>query len=69
MIYVWQCTNAHNTEVQRSVANIDVPPEKCEACEATELTRIIVRPNNVKGYILEGGGWHENLYTKNGPIT
>lgn len=65
MRYTWECQDCkHDTIVERKVADIDVPPEACEACQKTDLKRVIrVSNNRTKGFILEGGGWHDNLYT------
>ena len=64
MRYVWQCPQEHETEVDRRVADIDVPPENgCETCASKDLKRIIVVKKNVKGFQLLGGGWHDDEYT------
>lgn len=64
MIYVWQCPDKHETEVTRSVADMDIGPEECATCASKELTRIIVRPKGVQGYILEGTGWERDSYVR-----
>lgn len=65
MIYTWMCPEKHHTEVTRSIANMDNPPEDgCETCKSHELQRIIVRPKGVQGYILEGTGWGRDSYVR-----
>lgn len=66
MVYVWQCAMCPETaEVIRKVDDIDVPPEICEHCHSSSFSgRVIVRPSNCKGYILQGTGWHDDQYTK-----
>lgn len=65
IIYVWKCPEEHVTEVTRRVADMDTPPDDgCETCKSRELTRIIVRPKGVQGYILEGTGWAFDGYVR-----
>ncbi len=67
MIYSWECQQCQQvTEVTRKVADIDVGPEGGCECGGKELKRVILpRNNGLKGFILEGRGWHDDLYTKN----
>jgi predicted nucleic acid-binding Zn ribbon protein len=66
MIYSWRCESCSKvTDCTRKLADIDIPPETCEHCQAPQfIERVIVRPDNCKGYILLGSGWHNDLYTK-----
>lgn len=65
MVYTWSCPESHLTEVTRSVADIDVPPDDgCVTCASRELHRIIVRPAGVQGYILEGHTWARDGYVR-----
>ncbi len=67
MIYTWTCQSCdHVTDVNRSVKDIEVPPECCEGCKGHALKRTIPkRPDNIKGFILLGdSGWHHTDYTQ-----
>lgn len=65
MIYPWMCLKCEQvTDAERRLADMDQPPACCDTCGHPELKRIVVRPKGLKGYILEGGGWHHNSYTK-----
>ena len=65
MYYSWLCEDGHETEVERKLADIDVAPERCSACTKVPNKRIIlVNKSGVKGFILEGSGWHNDNYSK-----
>lgn len=69
-IYTWECRTCNKRmEVERKMADYQVPPEKCEYCPSTDLFSVIVRPTNCKGVILLGEtGWHDKEYTRNRSI-
>jgi putative FmdB family regulatory protein len=65
--YSWECEACNEiTEVVRKFDEMDVGPAWCSACQQTTLRRVILGPRSskVKGYILEGGGWHADEYTR-----
>lgn len=67
MIYSWKCEACDAiTEVDRKVADIDIPPENCN-CGSTKFTQRVILPprsQRIKGFILEGdSGWHHCEYT------
>lgn len=66
--YSWFCrTCDQDTECTRPSKDIDLKPDNgCVSCGSTaHLERVIrPKPSKVKGFILEGGGWHDTDYTK-----
>lgn len=43
MIYTWRCKDCNKiTEVERAFKDYDKPPEKCESCKSTTLSRVIL---------------------------
>lgn len=64
MLYSWKCKCGEITEVVRSMKDIDVPPDACENCGHMDLVRTIIVDPKSKNFVLNGGGWHDNLYTK-----
>ncbi len=67
MIYNWQCANGHQTEVERRLADIDVAPTCCIEfdCPCVPDKRVVVgNKSGVKGFILEGDGWHADCYNR-----
>lgn len=68
-MYPWKCDKCDAiTDAIRSMENIDLPPDSCDSCGSTTFKeRIIVRPENCKGYILvdSGLGWPSHgFYSK-----
>ena len=66
MIYIWLCnTCGTDTEVERKVADIELAPDAgCSKCGDTAHTERVIRlKKGVKGFLLEGGGWHDDCYT------
>ena len=65
MIYVWKCKACSTeTEVERKMADIEAGPDNgCSACNSADLERVIQVKKNVKGFLLNGGGWHDDNYT------
>lgn len=66
-LYTWKCDKCTQlTEVIRPMSEYETPPEKCDHCESVTFAHsVIIRPGNVKGYILLGDtGWHDKEYTK-----
>ncbi len=66
MVYVWKCKDCeHENEVIRSLADIDVGPDCCDACDSKKLRRVVVlNSSGTKGFVLEGTGWHATDYSK-----
>ncbi len=66
MIYTWACTAGHQTEVERSVANIEEPPATCGDmdCKAPIEKRVIVW-SKFQSQLVHGGkvGWHAEEYS------
>lgn len=68
MIYTWLCNKCeHRMEVERSMANIDVGPDECEKCNQADFKRVITAKKGLKGFQLNGGGWHSDNYFKTRP--
>lgn len=67
MIYTWVCTAGHETEVERTVAQIDEAPAACcnMECKAPIEKRIIPKWNKHQSQLVHGGkvGWHSEEYT------
>lgn len=66
MIYTWQCEAGHETEVERTVAQIDEAPAACceMTCKAAPNKRII-KWSKPQSQLVHGGkvGWHAEEYT------
>lgn len=62
MLYVWKCDKCEKeTEVLRSLADIDVGPD--DPCCGT-YTRIIpqLATPGIRGFVLNGAGWERDGY-------
>lgn len=67
-VYIWECQSCkEDTEVERKMADYDVPPDEPCKCGAQNFKQVTRPKKNVKGFILEGGGWHDDLYTAHRP--
>lgn len=66
MIYTWECDFCNErVEVQRRLAEIDLPPRECDKCGSEPMTRVVVPTPGVKQFILLGDhGWERCEYTK-----
>lgn len=69
-MYTWCCETCDaDTEVKRSFDDIDLGPDNgCHVCGSSDKLRRVIRlarSKGVKGFILEGTGWHDTEYTKN----
>jgi putative FmdB family regulatory protein len=63
--YLYKCKCGATTDVVRAMKDIDLPPDNgCESCGSREISRQIVVDPKAKNFVLNGGGWHDNLYTK-----
>jgi predicted nucleic acid-binding Zn ribbon protein len=63
MIYTWKCKNcAKVAEVERRVADIELQPDEA-CCAAPDRQRTIILKKGVKGFVLEGRGWHDTEYS------
>ena len=60
--YNWKCKKCGTvTDVFRKVADYEQPPDDgCPKCKGTDLERTI----EAKTFILLGGDWHDDNYTK-----
>lgn len=67
--YVWECQACkEDTEVQRKLADYEVPPDEPCKCGAQDFKQAIRPKKNVKGFILSDKfGGHDFEYGKNGP--
>jgi putative FmdB family regulatory protein len=69
-IYDWECGKCGGVSlIFRRMADFQVPPATCDHCHTTseDLSKVITRPDNVKGFILKeggAGGFHDFEYTK-----
>lgn len=68
-LYVWNCGECKvDTEVKRGIDEMDTPPDACSQCGSKKLSFVIRPPvSGVKGFILEGGGWHDDMYNGRRP--
>lgn len=65
-LYLWICDCGEEIEHHASIENRDVPPNSCPTCCGIDLKREpFNRPSRgSKGFVLEGHGWHDQLYNK-----
>lgn len=63
--YIWFCDSCKtDTEVERKMADYEVPPDDgCAQCKSKDLKSVIRPKKGVKGFILNGYGWHDQEYT------
>lgn len=67
MKYVWECLDCKKeSEVIAKVDDRNIPPKGgCPICASSNISRVQIpqRPKGVKGFVLEGHGWHDQDYS------
>jgi putative FmdB family regulatory protein len=59
-IYVWKCEKCETEhEIERKMADSDVPPEECSFC----MSNVFKKIPQLSSFSLKGGGWYKDGYS------
>lgn len=72
-IYTWVCDDKdcnHVTEIVRPMADYQVPPDNCDKCNKTAMSKIIEPVKKEQISKVWGGKvpWHDEAYSPTKPI-
>lgn len=65
-LYTWKCADClKDTVVSRPMSEYNKAPDECSNCASVNMSRIIVPlDSGVRGFVLNGDGWHHTEYSK-----